>query len=54
MLYRVNDKNALNFNSSDINYKKVIEKAHNNNIFIYAGAIIPYFLWIKQIEKEKY
>ena len=57
MLYGVNDINALNLNSSDVidTYKKVIKTAHNNNIFIYAGTIMPYgnyFLWTEQ--KEKY
>ena len=57
VLYGVNDINVLNATSSQIilAYKKLIEEAHKNNIFIYGGTILPegnYGLWSE--EKEKY
>lgn len=57
VLYGVNDINALNATSSEIisAYKQIIKEAHKNNIFIYAGTILPYgnyFRWTE--EREKY
>ena len=44
MLYDVKDINSLNLTSLEVIniYKKVIKISHNNNIFIYAGTIMPY------------
>ena len=56
VLYGINDINDLNSTSSEIIlvYKKLIEKAHKNNIFIYAGTILPegnYGKWSEEKEK---
>ena len=44
VLYGVNDINLLNATSSEIisAYKQIIQEAHNNNLFIFAGTILPY------------
>ena len=56
-LYGVNDINLLNATSSDVisAYKNIIEIAHKNHLFIFAGTILPYgkfFRWTK--ERENY
>ena len=57
VLYGVNDINLLNETSSNIisTYKQIIKEAHKNNIFIFAGTILPYgnfFRWTE--EREAY
>ena len=60
-LFGVNDINGLNANSDIIisTYKQVIQKAHERNIFIYAGTILPFalyrrkHLWNKNKEKAR-
>lgn len=57
VLYGVNDINLLNATSSDVisAYKQIIKQAHENNIFIFAGTILPYgnfFRWTE--ERENY
>ena len=44
VLYGVNDINLLNATSSEVisAYKQIIKEAHRNNIFIFAGTILPY------------
>ena len=56
VLYGVNDINNSKTSSDIINaYKQIINKAHDNNIFIYAGTILPYGKYNKwNEEKEKY
>ena len=56
VLYGINDILRLNKNSSNIisAYKQIIKEAHNNNIVIYGGTILPcrsYFRWGKRKEK---
>lgn len=43
VLYGINDINGLNATSSEIIsvYKSIIKQAHENDIFIFAGTIIP-------------
>ena len=57
VLYGVNDINLLNKTSSEVisAYKQIISEAHKNNIFIFAGTILPYgnfFRWTE--EREEY
>ena len=57
VLYGVNDINLLNATSDEVisAYKNIIKLAHKNNIFIFAGTILPYgnfFRWTE--EREKY
>ena len=51
-LIGVNDINVLNLTSTEIInvYKQIIQKAHERNIFIYAGTILPFALY----ETRKY
>ena len=62
ILYGVNDINVLNLTYNEIipTYKKLIKKAHERNIFIYAGTILPFasynhkkYKWNKKKEKER-
>ena len=62
LLFGVNDINALNSTSSEIIpiYRTLIKKAHERNIFIYAGTILPFARyktkrtkWNKEKEKER-
>ena len=61
VLYGVNDLNVLNATSEEIisGYKTIIQKAHKNNIFIYAGTILPFssyrvkYIWNKDKEKVR-
>jgi lysophospholipase L1-like esterase len=58
VLYGVNDINHLNATSAEIisAYKNIISQAHKNNIFIYAGTILPYGKhgsWTDKREKNR-
>jgi lysophospholipase L1-like esterase len=61
VLYGVNDLNVIKANSTEIiaGYKKIIQKAHERNILIYAGTITPFanyrvkYLWNKNKEKVR-
>ena len=61
ILFGVNDINVLNASSSQIinTYRKLIKKAHERNIFIYAGTILPFarykfkYFWNKKKEKVR-
>ena len=58
VLIGVNDIKSKNINSSQIisAYKKIIEEAHKNKIFIYAGTIIPFGnfkKWNKEFEIKR-
>jgi lysophospholipase L1-like esterase len=61
VLYGVNDLNVLNRKSSQIisAYKSIIKKAHEKNIYIYSGTILPFseyicrYLWNKKKEKVR-
>ena len=55
LLYGINDMIHKNTTSDKIisAYKKIIEKAHNNKLFIYCGTILPagkYITWSKDNE----
>ena len=58
VLYGVNDINHLNATSAEIisAYKSIISQAHKNNIFVYAGTILPYGKhgsWTDKREKNR-
>ena len=61
VLYGVNDINVINASSEEIieGYKQIIQKAHEKNILIYAGTIIPFhkfqykYKWNKKKEKVR-
>ena len=61
VLYGVNDLNTLNSTSSQIisAYKSIIKQAHEKNIYIYSGTILPFseykckYLWNKKKEKVR-
>ena len=58
VLYGINDMIHKNTNSSEIisAYEKIISKAHNNNLFIFAGTILPagkYLTWSEDNEKNR-
>jgi len=61
VLYGVNDLNALNKTSSEIisAYKQIIKLAHEKNIYIYSGTILPFseyickYLWNTNKEKVR-
>ena len=58
VLYGINDMIHLNKTSIEIisAYKKIIEEAHNKNLKIYAGTILPagnWFTWTNENEKVR-
>ena len=62
VLYGVNDLNVIEANSQEIieGYKQIIKKAHERNLLIYAGTIIPFgnyqkykYKWNKEKEKVR-
>jgi lysophospholipase L1-like esterase len=61
VLYGVNDLNVLNRTSSQIisAYKSIIKQAHEKNIYIYSGTILPFseyicrYLWNTNKEKVR-
>lgn len=58
VLYGVNDMIHLNTTAAEIisAYKQIIEKAHNKNLYIYAGTILPFgkwFTWDNDREKDR-
>jgi len=61
VLYGVNDLNCLNKSSSQIisAYKSIIKQAHERNLYIYSGTILPFlgfkykYHWNKKKEKVR-
>jgi len=61
VLYGVNDLNAINRSSSQIisAYKSIIKQAHEKNLYIYSGTILPFsdyhrrYIWNKKKEKVR-
>ena len=58
ILYGINDMIHLNTTANEIisAYKQIIEKAHKNNLYIYAGTLLPagkWSTWISENEKER-
>ena len=58
LLYGINDMIHLNTTAAEIisAYKNIIVKAHKNNLYIYAGTILPvgkWFTWIDEREKDR-
>ena len=58
VLFGVNDINSLNRTADEITiaYKKLIKKAHRNNMFIFGGTILPYGKntpWTKERENVR-
>ncbi len=61
VLYGVNDLNVIEANSNEIisGYKEIIKKAHERNLLIYGGTIIPFanysqkYIWNKKKEKVR-
>ena len=58
VLYGVNDINLINATSADIilAFRQIIAEAHQNNLLIFAGTILPYgkfHRWTEQREKYR-
>ena len=58
VLYGVNDINLINATSADIilAFRQIIAEAHQNNLLIFAGTILPYgkfYRWTEQREKYR-
>ena len=58
VLYGINDMIHLNTTATEIieAYKHIIEIAHKNNLYIFAGTILPvgkWFTWIEEREKDR-